>query len=678
MKVKSFAKFGVGLGCAVLIAGTAISPAHADPASGSFGALAGLGSDTTQFVMNGLAADIPGSLLASYDATGASATVVTKADGVAIPRANGSGAGRDLLRVAIGQTGNANVATFTGGTRSVTTDVAAGQIQYARSSSGPGAQVEGGVLTYVPFATDAVSYATSANSWIPSDLTQAQLTDIYKGNLRYVNEAGQLSATAGAGYVQITTWLPQAGSGTRSFWIGKVGLNEGDVTSNVNGNLGANVAKDFSGADVQENSGAPFTSGTPDQQKAALVPYSVAQWVAQANGAEGVADVRSGAKINLIGGTAPTTGSGTSYKLNAAFNSTFTRLVYNIIPSLEAEDEASETYRAFVGTDSEVCEATDTIERYGFAALTAASGANACGDISRTDYAASPSSVSIDVPANAAAGAAVTLGATVTSTGDQGGTVTFYDGAIESGKELTSVEIPAGQTSATVAYTPTAPASLSVIANFVPALSGVAYSETTDAAKSLVVTAQSSTTTVSKISNRTYGSAATVTATVKASAGTATGKVTFKDGSKTLGSATVKSGKASLKLSSKLAAGTHRITATYAGSSAVAGSASKSVSFTVNKASAKVKIAKIKTLKAGKTAKVKVTVSTNSKLNAKGTVTIKDGKKTIKKNVKLNSSGKATVSIKKVKSGTHKVTVSFKSDGNFKSATGKTSFKVKR
>lgn len=64
--------------------------------------------------------------------------------------------------------------------------------------------------------------------------------------------------------------------------------------------------------------------------------------------------------------------------------------------------------------------------------------------------------------------------------------------------------------------------------------------------------------------------------TVSASGADATGRVLIKEGSKTLGSAKLKGGKATFTL--KLAKGTHKLKAVYAGSRTVGGS---SKSFTI-------------------------------------------------------------------------------------------------
>lgn len=682
MKARTFTKLGVGIGCAALAAAAFVTPANADPATGTYGTLVGLGSDTTQSVLNGLASAISGNLIASYDATGSGTTVFTRAGGTAIPRANGSGAGLNLLAVAIGQNSSSSISVYNGGAGgsvSATTAEAAGNIDFARSSSGPSTTVVDGVVTYIPFGTDAVSYATAPGSWIPSNLTTAQLTSIYTGAVRYVSESGVLSATqVDSTYHSITTFLPQSGSGTRSFWIGKVGLTETTITNNVNGNLGANVAKDFAGNSVQENDGSALVSGTADQNKAAIVPFSIAQWVAQANGAQ--TDARHAVVINSIDGAAPTTGSGTAYKLNGSFASAFTRLVYNIVPTREAQDTTSNIYKAFVGTSSEVCKATSTIERYGFAALTATTGTNACGDVSRLALAASPSTVdAVSVPASALVGAPLTLSATIGATnGDQGGTVQFYKDSVSDANLLASGTVAVGQRTATASYTPSSVGSIGkVVALFIPKLAGIDSSELASS-NGITVANQSSTTTIGSVKANAYGKSSTVAVTVAGSATTpADGTVQVKEGSKVLGSATVKNGAATVTLSKTLKAGKHSITATYAGTSVHATSTSAAKAFSVAKAKATVKIAKVKAVKKGKTQKVTVTVTTNTKISATGTIQVKDGKKIVTKKATLKK-GKATITIKKVKAGKHSVSVSYAGTANIAKATGKASFTIKK
>ncbi|MEI6567921.1 MAG: Ig-like domain-containing protein, partial [Verrucomicrobiota bacterium] len=92
------------------------------------------------------------------------------------------------------------------------------------------------------------------------------------------------------------------------------------------------------------------------------------------------------------------------------------------------------------------------------------------------------------------------------------------------------------------------------------------------------------TTLISSTNPTTYGSNVTFTATV--SPGAATGTVTFKDGTSTLGTGTLSGGVATFATSS-LALGSHTITAEYAGDSGYLGSTnSPALAQTVNPASA--------------------------------------------------------------------------------------------
>ncbi len=86
----------------------------------------------------------------------------------------------------------------------------------------------------------------------------------------------------------------------------------------------------------------------------------------------------------------------------------------------------------------------------------------------------------------------------------------------------------------------------------------------TSTAVSEVIENTSSTKLASSANPAKKGASVTLTATVSSSAGTPTGSVEFKDGSKVIGTVTLASGKAALKTSS-LSVGTHSITAAYQG-----------------------------------------------------------------------------------------------------------------
>ncbi|ROS26178.1 Ig-like domain-containing protein [Cellulomonas sp. PhB150] len=120
----------------------------------------------------------------------------------------------------------------------------------------------------------------------------------------------------------------------------------------------------------------------------------------------------------------------------------------------------------------------------------------------------------------------------------------------------------------------------------------------------------------------TYGSKQTLTATVTPAAA---GTVTFRDGTRVVGSAAVKAGKATTSVA--LGVGTHALTATFVSSAENwAGSSSASVSVTVAKVTSRtaLRVAPTK-VTYGSAAKATVTVTGT----ASGTVAIRDGKKRI-------------------------------------------------
>ncbi|MFF0472428.1 hypothetical protein [Streptomyces sp. NPDC004284] len=319
MNVKSRARIGAALGVAALGLGVALAPAaQADPSPVTqYRTLAGVGSDTTQDVVNGLGNVVVNALgqkvIASWDATG-TATIKTKATGCVINRPNGSSAGIDALRNAV--------------------DTNSGCLDFARSSRGP-ADTSTTDLTWIPFAKDAVSWVKRSDSALPSDLTAAQLKAIYECTTTSLNG------------VALTPILPQSNSGTRAFFLASIGVTA----------PGACVQQG-----VQENDGTVLDSAGD------IAPYSVAQYTAQEKAV--VTDRRGAAVLGSVGTVAP---RNTDKTLNLAFP--FTRDVYNVVPTAKLTN--STIASTFVGSSSKVCAAGTTITNYGFGTLGTACGATA-------------------------------------------------------------------------------------------------------------------------------------------------------------------------------------------------------------------------------------------------------------------------------------------------------------
>jgi len=304
----------VGVGLVGALAFTA-SPAQADPSgSPTFRTLAGVGSDTTEGVLNGLSnvVTIGGTkVIASYDAFG-TATIQTKDNAACIiNRPAGSGAGVTALVASL--------------------DAANGCLDFARSSSNNSASFPGKNLTYIPFGVDAVTYGVRSDSSISRTLTKANLTTIY-------------NCGAGANYKPL---LPQFGSGTRSFFLKSLGFTDAaDFTSQANHTCIGQV--DATNNPLQENNGTLLTD--PKQ----VVPYSIAQYLSQTTAV--VPDVHGKVVLGQLDGIAPTV-------LNTS--STMVRDVYNVVPTAKLTDA---TYsNVFVGPTSQVCANTNTIKKYGFA-----------------------------------------------------------------------------------------------------------------------------------------------------------------------------------------------------------------------------------------------------------------------------------------------------------------------
>ncbi|MFC9690611.1 PstS family phosphate ABC transporter substrate-binding protein [Kribbella sp. NPDC056951] len=194
-----------------------------------------VGSDTSENVLNDLAAvyngrtPTPSAKLASWDATGTS-PIVLRSGTASVTRPNGSSAGIAAL------CSNANVSA-------------------ARSSRGPATGDCAG-LAFLPFAKDSVRWAAHSGVAAVTSLTDAQLTGIYNCTITNWNQVG------GPNQV-ILPLIPQAGSGTRTFWATQVGINASSLPSCVKDNVGGTPVQEHSPTLIKANAGAiaPFSVG---------------------------------------------------------------------------------------------------------------------------------------------------------------------------------------------------------------------------------------------------------------------------------------------------------------------------------------------------------------------------------------------------------------------------------
>ncbi|MFF5172686.1 hypothetical protein ACFY3U_08640 [Micromonospora sp. NPDC000089] len=341
MQVKMIGRVVAASLGALVVALAAGTPALADPSPVTdYRTLAGVGSDTTQDVMNGLANSITGTggakVIASWDARGTT-TVKTKATGCTFNRPDGSGAGRTALRASEGEAGgvyqNSNVL---------------GCIDFARSSSAPsGTPGTTGLYTYVAFGVDGVSYAVNANSDLPSNLTLVQLQRIYRCLTTKING------------VTVTPLLIQSGSGTRSFWNSKMGISESEISA------GDYPCLQSLNNNVQEHDGRVL-NGQPNY----LVPFSIAQYIAQENAGKtiggvqvNITDRRGEAVLGKIGGVSPRNGTG-GFTGNLNTNFPLVRDVYNVVPTADLSNAT--VAKTFVGAGSDVCTRDEVINAFGF------------------------------------------------------------------------------------------------------------------------------------------------------------------------------------------------------------------------------------------------------------------------------------------------------------------------
>jgi phosphate transport system substrate-binding protein len=245
----------------------------------------------------------------------------------------------------------------TAGKTALNDSAATGKVDIARSSSGR-APTDPTTFEYYGYAKDGVSWAASSTgAGANVTLTLTQLRDIYKGNITNWS-------TVGGTNTPIKVYLPQAGSGTLSFFT-KTVLGFDPTTFPVT------ISR------FQENDAT--TIPTADLASA-ITPYSVAQFVAQGNNV--VTDKRNGFFEGTLTGAGsdgpPVTGTAAP-NYAPAFLDTFigARTVYHVL------DTRGPSYGAalnVVGYDnlgpSPLCAGSlsSTLTQYGFKPLPLTAG----------------------------------------------------------------------------------------------------------------------------------------------------------------------------------------------------------------------------------------------------------------------------------------------------------------
>ena len=383
-----------GVAVAAVVSTTA-SVALADPPSGVTPRpvdIVGVGADVTASLLDQLSHDYNAGLasaaahLYSWDATNPSTgaigdQIVTKSGCKAIPRPDGSSEGVSALTTENGTTSGHPC------------------IDFARSSSDRSTSTppygKGGVA-FIDLAGDAVTYATQPGSDAPGNLTTADLTAIYECKVTNWDQVGGKNGP-------IHAFIPFPGSGTRSFFLTAIGVTTpGSCVSDDNGDL------------VQSEGVNPvLNKDKPD----VIVPYSVGQYVAEryhsaaclnsgCTAEKGVickpksgqnafgCDTRGTMVLNEINGTAPTkpwplTNSTTNPVINPSYTSTFSRLLFDVVPYSTASGNVNHiapNLAAIFGPKGYVCTnstAIKDLKNYGFEVLPPATG-NQAGDCGST------------------------------------------------------------------------------------------------------------------------------------------------------------------------------------------------------------------------------------------------------------------------------------------------------
>ncbi|WP_432835314.1 hypothetical protein [Dactylosporangium sp. CA-092794] len=391
-----------GIAAATVAAGLVVGvagPASADPV----GTYVGAGSDTTQDVLNGVADAIGLGIVSSWDAvdpvTHTAHLGINPKRNCTATRPNGSGEGVTAVRQ------SANVAAAIGNPFAGETDQPElGCVDFARSSSGPNPQSNTGRWVFIPFALDAVAVASqhtgdptavgySQLSFDPTNLPTGAgtLQKLYRDGLQVtlngtLYDPRCLQAPCTGGATPIHLYIPQSGSGTRSFWLAQMGI--GTVPAWLHDRAFSTSCAapfntvDFCGASVEEHDGTVLQG---DAQ--GIAPFSISQWVGQRNGHNdrrhgahlySLVNATTSATVNPLTGNFPTVETG-------ALNTNFLirREVFNVVEwskVTSGQPNFDPTLLSVFGPGGAICGKASTIANFGFGLLNATTP-HTCGAI---------------------------------------------------------------------------------------------------------------------------------------------------------------------------------------------------------------------------------------------------------------------------------------------------------
>ena len=240
------------------------------------------------------------------------------------------------------------------------------------------------------------------------------------------------------------------------------------------------------------------------------------------------------------------------------------------------------------------------------------------------------------------------------------GTVTFMDGSTSLG----SATVSGNSAQLSIASLAAGAHSINAVYSGDTNMSG----STSAAVSEQVNQAATSTTMSSGLNPSSFGQTVTFTAVVQPPAGiTATGTVTFMDGASSLGTATLSGNSAQITISS-LNAGTHSITAAYAGDANLLASTSSALTQTVNSGTTNTVVTSgTNPASFGQTITLSATIQPALGGNVTGTVTFFDGATSL--GTSSVSSNSAQLSTSSLAVGTHSITAKYSGDANYAGST---------
>jgi phosphate transport system substrate-binding protein len=365
MKTRSIRIVSVLAAAGAITAASASIAVAVPPSDGQLDQLTLVGSDTTQDVMGAVSArwnadalnPAPKDFLRNVKAFGGGT--------VTVPGDNACGAKTWAITPTLPTGTQEQAPTGSGaGKARLTVSVTAndGCVDIARSSSARGA-TDPASFEYYAFARDALSWAAYPGAAPAShNLTLANLRAIYNCTKTNWNQVGGANQP-------IQRYIPQAGSGTRNFFISNI-LGFDPSTISTANCPAVNQA-------LPENDGSQIPAA---QQPAAILAYSAAQWISQGN--KKVTDLRGGTFEGLINNANPvvTNANGTFSPRVSVYGeaSTFVgaRYVFNVLDNTSRQYTESRRAVGFilgggVAGASQLCAGiyAGTIRTFGFLPL---------------------------------------------------------------------------------------------------------------------------------------------------------------------------------------------------------------------------------------------------------------------------------------------------------------------